>query len=189
MENYWSVEIQRNVVAMIHSGLYNGERDGSYENYFLKWVNHARYLNQQLNNVDLISQIKCHFPEKVLDRIENRSSRTIDQIARLLASFNNNHFESSNNKARGKDSIDNNQGSFRKNLSKNNNKKSGAYNGDTIEDDGGFRNKSEDYKNRNKELRVLNEVLNQIQSGRIPMMILVVGEYLRNLIRSLVRRK
>ena len=33
---YWSPETQRNVIAMIHSGLYSGDRDSSYENYFLK---------------------------------------------------------------------------------------------------------------------------------------------------------
>ena len=156
VEKYWSVETQRNVVAMIHSGSYNGERDGSYENYFLKCLNHARYLNQQLNDVDLISQMKWHFPVKVLDRVENRSPRTIEQMARLLASFNNNYFESSNNKARGKDSISNNQGNFKKNVQKNNNEKPSAYNGDTKKGDGSFRKKSEKYKIRNKELRVLN---------------------------------
>ena len=122
LEKYWSPETQRNVVAMIHSGSYNGDRDGSYENYFLKWLTHARQLDQPMTDEIIINQMKWHFPERVVDRIENRSPRTLDQMASLLASFNSNHFEPKNQRARGRDSFSNQQqSSNRKNVVRVNN--------------------------------------------------------------------
>ena len=103
LTKYWSVETQRNVVAIINSVSYNGDKDGTYEHYFLKWLNHARYLDNPINDEVFIGQMKWHFPEKVLDRIENRRPRNIDQAIELLASFNSNYFESTQQKARGKE--------------------------------------------------------------------------------------